>query len=157
MQSYSLRIIRRTSWAMGGKVTVLWIGKKGRLTFMQFDTGLVRGLFSGGYNNPIASSQTFITSLGSSPVLGTRHKHLSLHRKTLPARFVESDVTKISDHQVPLQQSKYHVSLKFGSLQNLCQGFRQQQMGGEIVLMTCRQSDQAGFVLTSQPVQYPNH
>lgn len=48
MQSYSFRRIRLASWAMGGKVMMLLIGEKGYLNFMQNDTGVVRGLLSGG-------------------------------------------------------------------------------------------------------------
>lgn len=33
-------IIRLACWAVGGKVMVLWIGEKGCLTVIQFDTGL---------------------------------------------------------------------------------------------------------------------
>lgn len=51
------------------------------MTVSQTDTGLVRSLPSGGWGKHTAYSPAFITSLGSSNGLSTRHKHLAC---TLP-------------------------------------------------------------------------
>lgn len=85
---------------------MLWVGQEGHLILRPSDTGVVSEPLSGGQNNHTAYSQTFITSLGSSNVLSTRHNRFTpmrWHSQLCLLRRRLGGHLKIDQHEAALQ------------------------------------------------------